>query len=194
MLSKDVFQRNFVGACSAKGIPVNADAVRFLYEMVKDQFDDAEFEAITKDVFLSENFYGKMPDISLWTSRKSKSEKKEKEYAFLNARQDFQDKVMEIVYTDYVPSNWQKEFRKSLTPSEAATMGALGDVSDLWASCRKNGQYDGEKAEYLIRRIQAEFERHYNPNADSMLMIEEKPNSEMADKVAALLEGLFKGG
>lgn len=191
MLSKDVFQRNFVGACSAKGIPVNADAVRFLYEMVKDQFDDAEFEAITKDVFLSENFYGKMPDISLWTSRKSKSEKKEKESAFLKARQDFQDKVMEICYSDYVLSTWKDEFRKSLTPSEAATMGALGDISDLWVSCRKNGQYDGEKAEYLIRRIQSEFERQYNPNADSLLMIEEKPNTEMADKVAALLESIF---
>ena len=192
MLSKDVFQINFVGACSAKGIPVNADAVRFLYEMVKDQFDDAEFEAITKDVFLSENFYGKMPDISLWTSRKSKSEKKEKEHAFLQARRNFQDKVMEICFSNYVPSSWKEEFRKSLTPSESATMGALGDVSDLWAACRKNGQYDGEKAEYLIRRIQKEFEKHYSAEADSRLMIAETKDGEMADKINILLENLFK--
>lgn len=192
MLSKDVFQRNFVGACSAKGIPVNADAVRFLYEMVKDQFGDAEFEAITQDVFLNENFYGKMPDISLWTQRKSKATQKQSENAFLKARQDFQDKVMEICFSEYVPSNWKEEFRKSLTPSEAATMGGLGDISDLWASCRKYGQYDGEKAEYLIRRIQAEFERHYNPNADSRLMIEDKPNSEMAQKIENLLGSMFQ--
>ena len=192
MLSKDVFQRNFVGACSAKGIPVNADAVRFLYEMVKDQFDDAEFEAITKDVFLSENFYGKMPDISLWTSRKSKSEKKEKEHAFLQARQKFQDTVREICYSDHGLSNWKEEFRQSLTPSEAATMGGLGDISDLWASCHKYGQYDGEKAEYLIRRIQNEFEKHYSAEADSRLMIAETKDGEMADKINNLLENLFK--
>lgn len=192
MLSKEVFQKNFVGACSAKGIPVNADAVRFLYEMVKDQFDDAEFEAITKDVFLSENFYGKMPDISLWTSRKSKSEKKGKESAYLKARQDFQDKVMEIVYTDYVPSSWKDEFRKSLTASESATMAALGGISELWSSVRQNGVYDGQKAEYLIRRIQNEFEKHYSAEADSRLMIAETKDGEMADKINNLLENLFK--
>lgn len=191
MLSKECFKNNFVGCCAAKGIKIDEMSQKFVYGAIKDQFDDAEFEAITKEVFLSENFYGKMPDISLWTSRKSKSEKKDKETAYLKARQDFQDKVMEICFSDYVPASWKEEFRKSLTPSEVATMGALGDVSDLWASCRKNGQYDGEKAEYLIRRLQNEFERHYNPNADSRLLIEEQPNSEMADKISALLENIF---
>lgn len=191
MLSKECFKNNFVGCCAAKGIKVDEMSQRFVYEAIKDQFDDAAFEAITKDVFLSENFYGKMPDISLWTSRKSKSEKKADESAYLKARQDFQDKVMEICFSDYVPQRWKDEFRNGLTPSESATMAALGDIGVLWSSCRKNGQYDGEKAEYLIRRIQAEFERHYNPNADSRLAIEDKPNSEIADQVAALLKSIF---
>lgn len=192
MLSKDVFQRNFVGACSAKGIPVNGDAVRFLYEMVKDQFDDAEFEAITKDVFLNENFYGKMPDISLWTQRKSKATQKQSENAFLKARQDFQDKVMEIVYSDFVPQRRKDEFFKSLTASESATMAALGDLRGLWLSCRTNGEFDGTKADYLIRRLQKEYETHYSPDADNRPMITEGRNEEMAQKIEKLLGSMFQ--
>lgn len=192
MLSKDVFQRNFVGACSAKGIPVNADAVRFLYEMVKDQFDDAEFESITKDVFLNENFYGKMPDISLWTSRKKKEGALKAESDFLKARQDFQNKVMEIIYSDYVPQHWKDEFRKGLTASESATMAALGDIGGLWSSCRTNGEFDGMKADYLIRRLQKEYEVHYSPEADNRLMITEGRDEEMAQKIESLLGGMFQ--
>lgn len=192
MLSKDVFQRNFVGACSAKGIPVNADAVRFLYEMVKDQFNDAEFESITKDVFLNENFYGKMPDISLWTSRKKKEGALKAESDLLKARQDFQNKVMEICYSDYVPQRRKDEFRQSLTASENRAMSALGDIGGLWSSCRTNGEYDGSKADFVIRRLQKEFERQYNPEADGRLMITEERNEEMAQKIEHLLEGMFK--
>lgn len=192
MLSKECFKNNFVGCCAAKGIKVDEMSQKFVYGAIKEQFDDAEFEAITKDVFLSENFYGKMPDISLWTSRKSKSEKKENESAYLKARQDFQDKVMEIVYTDYVTQRWKDEFRQSLTASESATMAALGGISELWSSVRQNGVYDGQKAEYLIRRIQNEFEKHYSSESDSRLRIAESKDGEMADKINNLLENLFK--
>lgn len=192
MLSKECFKNNFVGCCAAKGIKVDELAQKFVYESIKNVFDDAEFETITQDVFLNENFYGKMPDISLWTARKSKATQKQSENAFLKARQDFQDKVMEIVYSDYVPQHWKDEFRKSLTASESATMSALGDIGGLWSSCRTNGQFDGTKADYLIRRLKKEYEVHYSPDADSRLMIEEGRDEEMAQKIENLLGSMFQ--
>ena len=191
MLTKEVFKNCLVGLCKMNGVALEQDTLKMYYAKVCNDFTDAEFTAIANQILEEESLYGKFPAPVLFYKRKKAETSKADESAFLKARQDFQDKVMEICFSDYVPATWKGEFRKSLTPSEAATMGALGDVSDLWASCRKNGQYDGEKAEYLIRRIQAEFERHYNPNADSRLLIEEQPNSEMADKVAALLESIF---
>lgn len=192
MLSKECFKNNFVGCCAAKGIKVDEMAQKFVYESIKNVFDDAEFEEITQDVFLNENFYGKMPDISLWTQRKSKATQKQEENAFLKARQDFQDKVMEIVYSDYVPQHWKDEFRKGLTASESATMAALGDIGGLWSSCRTNGEFDATKADYLVRRLQKEYEVHYSPDADGRLMIEEGRDEEMAQKIENLLGGMFQ--
>lgn len=191
MLTKEVFKNCLVGLCKMNGVALEQDTLKMYYAKVCNDFTDAEFTAIANQILEEESLYGKFPAPVLFYKRKKAETSKADESSYLKARQDFQDKVMEIVYTDYVPSTWKEQFRKSLTPSESATMGALGDVSDLWASCRKNGQYDGEKAEYLIRRIQAEFERHYNPNADSRLAIEDKPNSEIADQVAALLKSIF---
>ena len=192
MLSKECFKNNFVGCCAAKGIKVDEMAQRFVYDAIKNQFSDDEFTAITRDVFLNENFYGKMPDISLWTSRKKKEGALKAESDFLKARQDFQDKVMEICYSDYVPQRRKDEFRRSLTASENRAMSALGDIGDLWSSCRTNGEYDGSKADFVIRRLQKEFERQYDPEADGRLMITEERNEEMAQKIENLLEGMFK--
>lgn len=192
MLTKEVFKNCLVGLCKMNGVALEQDTLKMYYSKVCNDFTDDEFTAIANQILEEESLYGKFPAPVLFYKRKKASTSKSEESAFLKARQDFQDKVMEICYSNYVPSNWKEEFRKSLTPSESATMGALGDVSDLWAACRKNGQYDGEKAEYLIRRIQKEFEKHYSAEADSRLMIEESKDGEMADKINILLENLFK--
>lgn len=192
MLTKETFKNCLVGLCKMNGVTIDQDTLKMYYAKVCKDFTDAEFTAIANDILETENLYGKFPAPVLFYSRKKAEDSKQEENAFLKARQDFQDKVMEIVYSNYVPSTWKEEFRKSLTPSEAATMGDLGEISDLWASCRKYGQYDGEKAQYLIRRIQAEFEKHYNPNADSRLMIEEGRDEEMAQKIENLLGGMFQ--
>lgn len=193
MLTKDCFRNNFIGACVAKGFsPADKESLAFLYDIVKDEFTDEEFIAITKDVVLNENFYGRMPDISLWTKRKKEAEKKSGESAFLIARQNFQDKVLELVYNDYNTKGQINEFNNSLTASEAAALSALGGLSALWASCRKGGVFDEEKTDWTIRRIQEKFKEHYNEQADSRLRITESRNEEMVLKIADLTAGAIK--
>lgn len=193
MLTKDCFRRNFIGACVAKGFsPTDKECLAFLYDVVKDEFTDEEFTAITKDVVLNENFYGKMPDISLWTARKKKSEKKSGDSAFLIARQAFQDKVMELVNNDYNTKQAVQDFNDSLTASEVAALSALGGLTALWASCRKDGVFIDEKADWTIRRIQDKFKEHYNAPADDRLRIAEEKDAEMLLKIENLTASAIK--
>ena len=192
MLSENVFKNCLVGLCKMNGVSVDSDTLKMYYAKVCKDFTDDEFTAISNQILEEETLYGKFPSPVLFYKRKASKENQEEENTFLKARQNFQDKVLEICFSDYVPQRWKDEFRQSLTASESATMAALGGISELWSSVRQNGVYDGQKAEYLIRRIQNEFEKHYSAEADSRLMIAESKDEEMADKINNLLENLFK--
>ena len=192
MLTKETFKNCLVGLCKMNGVTIEPDTLKMYYAKVCKDFTDAEFTAIANDILETENLYGKFPAPVLFYSRKKAEDSKQAENAFLKARQDFQDKVMEIVYSDYVTQKWKDEFRKGLTASESATMAALGDIGGLWQSCRTNGQFDGTKADYLIRRLQREYEVHYSPDAEGRLMIEEGRNEEMSQKIENLLGSMFQ--
>lgn len=192
MLTKETFKNCLVGLCKMNGVTIDQDTLKMYYSKVCKDFTDAEFTAIANDILETENLYGKFPAPVLFYSRKKAEDSKQEENAFLKARQDFQDKVMEIVYSDYVPQDWKDEFRKSLTASESSTMAALGDIGGLWSSCRTNGEFDGTKADYLVRRLQKEYEVHYSPDSDNRLMIEEGRDEEMAGKIENLLGSMFQ--
>lgn len=193
MLSKECFKHNFIGACVVKGFsPTDKESLAFLYDVIKDEFTDAEFIAITEDVVLNENFYGKMPDISLWMKRKKDTEKKSAESSYLIARQSFQDKLTSLAFNDYNTKKAIDDLNKSLTASEVAALSALGGFSAVWASCRKNGVFDDEKAEWTIRRIQDKFKEHYNEQADNRLRISESRNEEMALRIEDLTKRAIK--
>lgn len=192
MLSENVFKNCIVGLCKMNGVAIEQDTLRMYFAKVKNDFTDDEFMAIANEILETENLYGKFPAPVLFYSRKRESAKKSEESEFINARQKFQDKVMELVYNDYNPKEWGDEFHKSLTASENAAMSALGGFSSLWASCRKNGVFDAEKADWTIRRIQEKFKENYNKNADERLRIADERNEEMALQIEHLASGAIK--
>ena len=192
MLNENVFKNCLVGLCKMNGVSIEQDTLRMYYAKVKNDFTDDEFRAIANDILETENLYGKFPAPVLFYSRKKEAEKKSGESAFLIARQNFQDKVMELVYNDYNTKGQINEFNNSLTASEVAALSALGGLSALWASCRKGGVFDEEKTDWTVRRIQEKFKEHYNEQADSRLRIAESRNEEMALKIADLTAGAIK--
>ena len=192
MLSENVFKNCLVGLCKMNGVSIEQDTLRMYYAKVKNDFTDDEFRAIANDILETENLYGKFPAPVLFYSRKKEAEKKSGESAFLIARQNFQDKVMELVYNDYNTKERIDDFNNSLTASEVAALSALGGLSALWASCRKGGIFDEEKTDWTVRRIQEKFKEHYNEQADSRLRIAESRNEEMALKIADLTGNVLK--
>lgn len=192
MLSKECFKNNFVGACLAKGITVEPMVQKFIYDAISEEFSDNEFIAITKDVFLNENFYGKLPDISLWTARKRKANSQKEQKTYLEAQQTFQDKVMELCYNGYNTSQSIKEFYAGLTPSEERALNALGGFSAVYSSCRKDGEYSNEKADWTIRRLQDKFKENYNAFSDNSVKISQEVNGDMVKKIEDLTKGMFK--
>lgn len=192
MLSQDVFKRCLLGLCKMNGVTAEDETLRMYYAKVREDFTDDEFREIANEILETENLYGKFPAPVLFYSRKRESEKKSEESDFIDARQKFQDKVMELVYNDYNPKEWVDELHKSLTTSENAALSALGGFSSLWASCRKNGVFDAEKADWTIRRIQEKFKENYNKQADERLRISDERNEEMALQIEHLASGAIK--
>lgn len=179
MLSKECFKTNFGVACSIKGVNVPKENLIALYQFVKYQFTDAEFSEITKDVVLNENFYGKMPDISLWTKRKaSKNDSvKNKE---LNA---FIDKVTEYLNWDYLPTSIKKEFSASLTQSESRALAVLGGIDTIRRSVYANGEFDVDKVAWKIKDLTAAFNVNYSQNVPQ---IEEEKDYGMIEELKKL--------
>ena len=192
MLSENVFKRCLVGLCKMNCVAIEQDTLRMYFAKVKNDFTDDEFMAIANEILETENLYGKFPAPVLFYSRKRESAKKSEESEFINAQQKFQDKVMELVYNDYNPKEWVDDLHKSLTTSENAALSALGGFSSLWASCRKNGVFDAEKADWTIRRIQEKFKEHYNAPADDRLRIAEERDAEMLLKIENLTASAIK--
>lgn len=192
MMNQGVFKNCLLGLCKMNGVQVDDETLRMYYAKVKNDFTDDEFRAIANDILETENLYGKFPAPVLFYSRKKEAAKKRDDSDFLIARQNFQDKVMELVYNDYNPKQWIEDFNNSLTASEIAALSALGGLSSLWASCRKDGIFDAEKTDRTIWRIQEKFKEHYNKQADSRLRISESRNEEMALKIADLTAGMIK--
>lgn len=192
MMNQGVFKNCLLGLCKMNGVQVDDETLRMYYAKVKNDFTDDEFRAIANDILETENLYGKFPAPVLFYSRKKEAEKKSGESSFLIARQNFQDKVMELVYNDYNTKGQIDEFNNSLTASEVAALSALGGLSALWASCRKGGIFDEEKTDWTVRRIQEKFKENYSEQADSRLRITESRNEEMALKIADLTAGAIK--
>lgn len=192
MLSKECFKNNFVGACLAKGITVEPMVQKFVYDAIKNEFSDDEFIAITKDVFLNENFYGKMPDISLWMARKKREIMRNEKAEYLEAQQRFQDKIMALCYNNYNTTRSIDELYAGLTPSEERALKSLGGFSSVFSSCRKDGEYSNERADWTIRRLQEKFKENYNSFSDTALMVTQEVNVEMAKKIEDLTKRIFK--
>lgn len=179
MLSKECFKNNFGGACSIKGVNVPKENLIALYEFVKDQFDDEEFSDITKDVVLNENFYGKMPDISLWTKRKA-SKKDSVKNEELNA---FIDKVTEYLNWDFLPTPIKKEFASSLTQSESRALAVLGGIDTIRRSVYSNGEFDADKVSWKIKELTTAFNANYSQNVPQ---IEEEKDYGMIEELKKL--------
>lgn len=192
MLSENVFKNCLVGLCKMNGVAIESDTLRMYYAKVKNDFTDAEFRAIANDILETENLYGKFPAPVLFYSRKKQAEKKSGDSAFLIARQAFQDKVMELVNSDYNTKQAIKDFNDSLTASEVAALSALGGLTALWGACRKDGVFIDEKADWTIRRIQDKFKEHYNAPADDRLRIAEEKDAEMLLKIENLTASAIK--
>lgn len=143
MLSKKVFMRSYTLLLTGKGIALDKTAARLTYEAFKNDYTDNTFQAACLKIFKKENFYGRVPDASLFAKYTPKNA----------ATEDFITRCFGYLGSGYVPSSEKEAFLRSLTSEEARALDNLGGISHMWSLCHSYGVYQPQKAAAIIARL-----------------------------------------
>lgn len=162
MLDKEFFKMVYMGLLSSKGVTMEQKGLQFTYEVMKNDFENEEFEAIAFDVFKNENFYGKAPDPALFYKRKCADAPSKKE----NEKQAFLDKCSEYLNSGFVSSALKARFEKSLTNSEMKALSRVGGISACWSTVNRNGAWDGDKMSWKMKELSQAFDVSYTEQSN----------------------------
>ncbi len=141
MLCKKIFMRDYTMMLTAKGIALDKTAAMLTYEAFKNDFTDEQFSALCIQIFKTENFYGRVPDASIFSKY------------IASKTDDFIAKCYAYLESGYISVDDKKLFLSSLSEPEQRALGCVGGISAAYSSCRPNGVYRPDKVDFKINQI-----------------------------------------
>lgn len=148
MLCKKAFMQAYGLLLTGKGVALDKTAARLTYKAFKNDFTDDEFRSVCMQIFKTENFYGRVPDASLFSKHAPKNNKTE----------DFISRCYEYLESAYISRENKRSFLDALSESEKRALDARGGISHLWSLCRQQGVYSSDKAECVLEKIRKSLE------------------------------------
>lgn len=132
MLSKQIFNKSFLMILMVNDIQIDMVKNSTFYNLMKNDFNDDEFECICEKICKEENLYGKYPTPSMFYKFKKNG------IDVMNIEcQKFLGKVEDYLRLGFVPSFYKEDFINGLTESERSALQGFGGISELWASCHR---------------------------------------------------------
>lgn len=132
MLNKRVFVNCLGGILLTHGIEPKDEKTKGLYDLMKNDFGDSEFESVCEKICKEEELFGKYPTPPMFYKRKITEEDKN----FLGCN-DFLDKVSDYIESGYVSLEDKEKFINGLSEIENSVLRSVGGISQLWEDCHR---------------------------------------------------------
>ena len=157
MMNKQYFDRSLNSLLTLKDIAVDkAKNVKY-FELMKNDFSDAEFSAICCEICKTENLYGKYPDPCLFYQRKPKNTPKAE---LENELHKFLTKVADYLESNFICGDDRKNFNESLTEIENRVLRKHGGISTLWLAVHRDEC--SRTVDSVLRELRREYEDIWN--------------------------------
>jgi hypothetical protein len=92
MINKDLFKKQYTTLCQIKQIAIDKDYVITLWDLIKNDFTDEQFQYACREIIKNEQLYNKQPDPNLFYKYKASTEITKEKQASIEA-----EKVIEAV-------------------------------------------------------------------------------------------------
>lgn len=152
-MDKIKFERAMNALLAFKDIPIDHDKNKKFYDLMKNDFTDAEFAEICGDICKTERLYNKYPDPCLFYQRKPKPNV---ESLLDDDCQKFLDKVSDYLTSGFISTDDRQEFNTSLTDTEKKVLSRFGGISTLWESCNRDDY--ARSVDGVLRELKRDFE------------------------------------
>ena len=175
MLVQESFVRSIVILVTALQVPVDKETNHIYYNLIKDDFDDKEFESICVRIAKEENTYNKYPAIHLFYKNKPTK----------GVIEDAEIKTAFSLFFDKLGTELEKSFTAycgtELIGLQAKTLRSFGGFKDLWYSVHKEDGYARS-----IASIKREMEKFFydNWNAENILSLADGKMKELIEETA----------
>ena len=186
MLNKNTFLNCIGMILIMHDIEPNETLTNTLYELMKDDFTDEEFEKASQRICKEENLYNKYPTPPLFYKQKQTKDDKRN----LDC-QAFLDKVEDYLSMGFVPSDWKQEFIDGLSDTEYAALQSYGGISTLWTDCHRDSS--PRSMSTILRDLKESYLDLWKAEQKvDYPAIEQQANPEIAEKTKLMLANAFK--
>jgi hypothetical protein len=167
-------------------IESDENRTKALYELMKNDFTDDEFQKASERICKEETLYNKYPTPPMFYKQKATREEK-----CTIECQKFLDKVEDYLTLGFVPSDWKQEFIDGLTEAEGSVLQTFGGISALWTDCHRDDM--PRSVSNILKDLRTVFNDLWTATDKiDYPLLEEKGEPEMIEKTHDMLQNLFK--
>ena len=187
MLSKNVFLNCMGMILVANDIEPKENTTKALYDLMKNDFTDNEFEIVCERICKEEQLYNHYPPAVMFYKYKTN----DSDRCSVEC-QNFLDKVEDYLNLNFVPSFYKEDFLNSLTDNERRAMQGFGGISTLWSDCHRDSMPRSKTS--ILKDLRESFENNWTiqQKVDTPL-IEQQSDPKMVEDVKNLLGNLKIG-
>jgi len=186
-MNKDEFKKNITGFAKVRGLKLEPEYVKFIYDNLLNKVNDESFRnACGKISFLGNEEYfnkykGKLPAINDWLEVCGYRELTDDDI-MVRAKNVFIEKCIDYIDIE-CPVIMYPDFNKNLTENEVQALNMSGGISALWSSHR-NGDYS-RNLNTITKELSVNFMDSYKQERNEKMI-------EQSAEVKKLVSGLFK--
>jgi hypothetical protein len=167
-------------------IESDENRTKALYELMKNDFTDDEFQKASERICKAETLFNKYPTPPMFYKQKATRDDK----CFVEC-QKFLDKVEDYLTLGFVPSDWKQEFIDSLTETEGSVLQTFGGISTLWTDCHRDDM--PRSISNILKDLRSVFNDLWTATDKvDYPLLEEKGDPEMIEKTRNMLKNCFK--
>jgi len=139
MINEKTFNQCIITIITLKDIEINNKKSKLLYNLMKNDFTDEQFQNACNHITKLETLYNKYPSPEMFYKYKIESSIKQLESQEQIDLQSFLSRCKDYLKSSFLDSYDKKEFNKSLTERDKIALRLCGGISELWSSMRKDG-------------------------------------------------------